>query len=548
MRLLTITIMVLSLAVMGCGDDGDGGSTGGGTTGGGSTGDGFDIPENTTVEQRALTTAEWDLVVAQDEGLGQSVTDAAAAGFSDPIARGMLKDSNDAVVEWAIYQNPSDAKERILAKGCDGAGTCRSGRLAPDGSFRLADGTDDEPLLKVAPAMLKNLDGKDHTGPTKIAAALTKDEVPVVDLKTRKFVIANAFGPLYGIDLAGWKAVAESTGAFNQVDLHNYVSSAQVANELHTGSPFNALVWIGAAVRESLGPDHKTVGLTTNRGVYGDETFTATRVKELLAENPFGGPSLVVLVAPESRGDGSGQQDKNLSIFKEFSDAESGRVVVGFQGHAAPAELLGGAQIFLVAYFGGKSLADSLTEANTWLEEKGLATTLVSSRDSVASEIFFSGPLDSLWEGGESPKAVRSTHFLNITNKCFDSSGGVYSEDEGQANFFVDVDFDGPFFTGTRQNADVDLDVTVSGILLGKTPDSRIFIRIEGDLKPSMKGISVWGAGKLKDEFDKDNPSRIFYDGTALATDYTNSVGDNCILLTPKLSGATSQPSWIDLP
>ena len=67
-------------------------------------------------------------------------------------------------------------------------------------------------------------------------------------------------------------------------------------------------------------------------------------------------------------------------------------------------------------------------------------------------------------------------------------------------------------------------------------------------MKPSVKNLTVWGSGTLVDEFNKDKPNRIHYGGTALATDYTNDKGDNCVLLSPTLTGSTSQPSWIDFP
>jgi len=84
--------------------------------------------------------------------------------------------------------------------------------------------------------------------------------------------------------------------------------------------------------------------------------------------------------------------------------------------------------------------------------------------------------------------------------------------------------------------------------MLGNQPGDYVYLRFSGNLKPSVSDISVIGAGIILDKFDEDNPTRIFFNGDADASDYINDKGETCKLKTPKLSGATSQPSWMQFP
>ncbi len=554
MKLNTFAVMVVAAGSVACGG---GGSTGGsGSSGdGGTTGTPVDLPGGTLVSQETISVGDWEQRLATDEELGTAVTQAGEKDYTELVVAGEAKDDADNTATWAVFAKPgvTPAEERVIVRFCDGQASCRSGRIlrttTGEASFERTDGTTDE-LLKVAPVMIKDLQGKDHEGKTVLAAALTADEVPEVDLKTRRFIIANAFGAAYGVTLGDWVKAAEDSGAFSQIDSHRYVDAATLDEAFRNSSPFDVLIWVGASVREAISGNHKTIGMTTNRAIYGDQTYPASRVKDLLKSSPFGGPGLVMLVGEETKGDGSSEEDEPLSLFRELTDHELGRLVVGVRGRAGTANVLDASYAFLGAYFGGSSVTDSLGAANLLLEERESSATLVSSLGASADETFFVGSLDSLWDGADPPTEVRSNHFLNIANKCYDpaSPENVYSEDEGHANFFVDVDFAGPFFSGSRVSEDVGLDVAVEGVLLGLTPGSRVYLKFSGDLKPSMKNISVWGTGKLTDDTNKDKPNRIHYEGTALTTDYTNDKGDTCVLLSPTLTGSTSQPSWMDLP
>ena len=198
----------------------------------------------------------------------------------------------------------------------------------------------------------------------------------------------------------------------------------------------------------------------------------------------------------------------------------------------------------------GDSLRVALDAGTAVFEATGSTAVLKTNRESSADQITFPGALDAFFEDTPPKAPVRSNMYLNIANICIDSTtGDGYSEEEGQVNFFVDVTFDGPFFSGSRE-WEVDgepLQATVEGVMLGRTPGAGVYLTFTGDVKPSVKGITVWGSGAVEDRSDVDNPNRIFFDGTVLATEYTNANGDTCQLKSPTLSGSTSeQLSWID--
>lgn len=553
-RTITTTVLVVALSLTGCGGDEGGADPVDETESTDSTGPVTELPAATLVLQEPISEGEWEQLKGQNEALGELVTKGLEDGYKNLAASGKVQDSEDRTVTWGVLaKDGEDAAERVVLVGCDAAGSCVGARAdVKDGkaSFTDAKGGSVDAPMTVAPAMVKNLEGADLDGKTTLPAALTADEVPVVDLSKRRFILANAFGDVFGVTMSDTVALAKSSGAFSEVADHQYAGRSVLVDAIRNSAPFDALVWVGASVRQEVGTAHKTIGMTVNRGIYGDETFTSQEIKKLLETTPFGGPGLVVLVGGQSWGDESGQEQKNLSLFRELADPENQhRVVVGFNGNGKAEDLLDAAHAFLQSFFGGATLEAAVAATNTLLSDRGSAVRMVSNRDdSIASEVTFLGDLGAFWGEAGAPKEVRSNHFVTTNLICFPKNGDAYQEGDKHANFFVDANFDGPVFTGERKNEDVGLDVKVEGIMSGTTPGSRVFLKISGDLKLTIKGISVWGIGTVQDKSDKDNPGRIFYDGDALATTYTNDVGDECELKAPKLSGATSQPSWMNLP
>jgi hypothetical protein len=376
-------------------------------------------------------------------------------------------------------------------------------------------------------------------------------DVPVVNLSRRRIVLANAFGAAQGVQLGSWESLAKSTGAFNDVVYAEYASANVLRDAIENAAPADVLIWVGASVREKLGNEYKTVGMTANRAMYGDVTVRGVdEIRQWLKDSPYGGPGLVVLVGAETHGDGGSQANNPAAIFGEFSDVDTHRIVVAVQGGADAATILAASEACITAFLGGESLRAALDSGTAVFEAAGSTAKLVTNREGTADQITFPGALDAFFGDAPPKDPVRSNLYLNVANVCIDSStGDGYSEEEGQVNFFVDVTFDGPFFSGSR-NWEVDgepLQAQVEGVMLGRAPGSGVYLTFTGDVKPSVKGLTIWGSGEVEDRSDIDNPNRVFFDGTVLATEYKNAKGDTCQLKSPTLSGSTSeQLSWID--
>ena len=510
------------------------------------------LSSSIVVKQKALSKGQFEQALAIDEELQQLITKTRSAGYNQHVTAGVTEDDSGMVMKWAIMMNPVDENERIFAQMCDGSADCTSARIRfSQGSTQFLDIDGKGTARKTVgrPVLSKVLPGKDHDANTTLNAALTEeDEEVTVDLGSRHFVIANAYGDVFGLTMPIMQSVITESGAFTDVMGNHFATSGDIINRLQSGSPLDVLVWVGASVLEDMGGgDQKTVGMTVNRGAFGDETLTAKEVKDALGNSPFGGPGLVVLVGEQSWGDGSGYEGDNLSLFKELT-VGGGRTVVGFQGRGDAVHLIDAANNFVAQYINGVSLGESLDAANTVLSKHGSAATMVSNHSDEPDKTLL-GRLGEFWGSYEVPKAVRTTIYVNLNNKCTDD-GGVnwYSESESQANFWVDVNFDGPFFTGQKVSTDVELDVTVQGVLMGSQPGDRVYLWIEGNLKKSVQLITIYGVGTILEMGDEEKPLRIFFDGEVTAGAYYNADGHTCHLISPKLSGVTSQPSWMDLP
>ncbi|MEC8025726.1 MAG: hypothetical protein VX223_17475 [Myxococcota bacterium] len=540
------------LTVAGCGSD----SAGSGSTGGSSGLDGSDnlsLPTNVITTQNHLSESSFTAQIPSE--LQDVVQGLQSSGFNTFQGAGTVEDSDGNTALWAVYADAAGAEGgAVLACLANGACTPLRTSRTTSGALSLqgVDGADASPPWSAAPALLRDLVGQDHSGRTSIATgALTADEIPTVNIARRRMVIANAFGPAQGVQLGAWRSLAAASGAFSSVELIDYASVFVLEDAIQHAAPADALIWVGAGVREKLGNEYKTIGMTANRGLYGDVTVRGVEeIRQWLDANPYGGPGLVVLVGEETHGDGGSQANKPAAIFSEFSDIETHRIVVAVQGRSDTASILEASQKFLSEYMTGSTLREALDAGNAIFESAGGTASLVTNREGTSEAVTFPGALDAFFSDAPPKDPVRANIYLNVANVCIrQGTGDGYSEDEGQVNFFVDVTFDGPFFQGSRE-WEVEgeaLQADVQGVMLGREPGDGVFLTFFGDVKPSVKGLTIWGSGAIEDRSDIDNPNRIFFDGKVLATEYTNGNGDTCQLKSPTLSGSTSeQLSWID--
>ena len=531
------------VALAGCGSDGSsvpqaaGGDAGAGGIGG--------LPAAQLVRQDAMEASAFQALAGTDADLGAVMAKAAAAGFATVAAAGEVADSDGNVLRWGLLRHATGG-ERTAAQMCPAAGGCRSALIAIEGGaavFTGADGQPAEPLLRAAPVLAKNLEGHDVSGKTTLATALleAKDVVPA-PAGTRRLIILSAFGGVFGLDLGPWKAAGDASGAFDQVVLRPYARPADVDDALLNGNVHDVVVWVGASVRESVGKAHKTVGMTVNRGVYGDETYPAARAKELLDRAPFGGPGTLILVGIESWGDGTSEESAQHALAHALPGAGE-RTVIGVRGSADTQTLLDAGGAALDALLAGKTLAEAVAAGTA----KAGSATLQASRMLSAPDATLAGPLADLWAGQTAPN--KAVVYATITNVCFRADGSSYSENESFARPFLPVTVRGAFLSGQKKDATtgVEADFTLAGVIERPATGGRIWLRLAGDLGPSVRGVVLQGRGSFLDKTDTANPSRLFFDGEADATEYTNAAGDRCVLKSPKLSTTTSQPSWLEV-
>ncbi|MBT9559311.1 MAG: hypothetical protein IV100_24970 [Myxococcales bacterium] len=532
----------VSVSAAGCGSDG--GDSG---TDGADGADGVVVPGAEAVSQTHLSTAELDAARGANSAFDGVLDTLESDGFTTAMGAGRTESSEGKVITWAEVENTSgDARAAIGVCNADGSGECSAfiGRVA-SGKAVFTDAAGDTvpaPAL-VAPVFSKDLDGPDHDGPTEITGPLTIETDPGIDLGKRTLTIASAYGDIHGVDLSTIEAAAKASGGFTDVVVRPYARAEVLDEVFGRGSPADALIWIGAAVREPMGDARKTIGMTVNRGLYGDATYKASTVETFLEAHPFGGPGLVVLLGEDTRGDGSGQDDAKLSLFAELSDTAGHRTVVAVRGRAAPAEILAAGDRFAESFFGGADLAAALDAGTAAFTGDA---TLVTDRNT-PKDIVFLRELDGFW-GGTAPTGGTSTHILVLSAVCVDD-GGAGTTEEANLNVFSEVTFDGPFFSGSRQfeNGGASLSLTVSGVLLGKQPGDGLFVKFGGDLAADVSGLTLYGTGAVSDKKDAEKPNRVYYDGTASTSTYQNAAGDTCTVKTPNLSGKTNdQASWLE--
>ncbi len=506
------------------------------------------LPSARLTRQEPLDAAAIDAAAKKSGTLAQALAKLKGDGYGSFVAAGVTADDAGITVTWAVYATAS-GQERTALDRCEKE-QCAAAlvSLGNDGAPTFTDtaGASASGFTIGVPQLQKTLLGKDHAGGSKIGA-LEATVLPPVDLSKRRLIIASAFGPAFGVDLAAFSSAATASGAFTEVKTLHYVRAADLDAALSGATPLDVLVWVGATVLDSGVP----IGMTTNRGVFGDETYPLERVRDQVSAKvaPFGGPGVILLLGGSSAV-GTGTNDTtlfNTLVGKAF------RTVVGLDQTADAAHVLGAGAAFLKQLLGGGSLAAALSDGNAVFAAGGAKAKLVTNREDPAKTTI-PGRIDALFGDKSNPKGLRLNLNLYVVSKCFDAAGKPVvtpGETESFASAFADVDFQGPSFSGTKKGVGDSFDVTFTGLLGGTKVGDPIYLSAKGNLKSTIKNITVYGMGALvppSEKDAKDFPNRRFFDGEAIASSYNDAAGNTCILVKPRLSSVTQQPSWFDLP
>ncbi|MGM0577483.1 MAG: hypothetical protein ACQEXJ_17295 [Myxococcota bacterium] len=525
-----------------CGGGDDSPGTDGGDDSPGTDG-GVDVPSSELTVQERMDPADFEALAADDADL------AAVSQGLEVLSAGVVEDSAGRRVEWAEGTDSQGAL-RTAVRACTDDGCTHALQTRTDDglTWQGADGGALEPVSVGRPVLLKDLSGHDPDNDTSLAAGaltLEPDAVPEVDFGTRRFVALNTFGGAFGTRLTGALDAAKNHGGFDEVVEVQYAREGHVEDALRSLDAMDAVVWLTQGVREQVKDgwrEARTVGLTVNRGVYGEATMTRDRLATVADVNVAGGPGIVFLAGGQTHSDGTGGQPDAGSVWGKLDGPD--RILVGVRGHADVQRILAAATTFFDLFLSGDvSLGDALDGAEAHLE--GTGATLATNRSDLErrwlrryADVWDEAPLPD-------PSEARLITPITATVKCEQSEGGPkrYVDNVPDASPFADVTFDGGYFEGHRrvELTGVTADVTYRGVLSGFEPDDRILLEVVGDFNDFYRDSHDFGEGTIREvATDDDGVLHVRLDGPVHATPFTDGDGLECVMNAPQLSTKTS--------
>lgn len=524
--------------------------------------DGFSVkkdPMPLVNKQERYSEADFLSKVEADPALQALWSKLQQDGYTKLTHAGITEQDDGVAVIWAEAYGTS-LPIKGMARHCNGD-DCLAAlwkRQGNDVAWEDVDGGSLEPRTIGLPVLLKALEGHSFDNPTHSVQALdVPEQLPEIDVTKRRFYLVSSMGPLWAqgaLDTSDLEKLAKDAGAFDEVEKTNYVRGAEMDTILLHSHPFDVLVWLGLGVREEAKTNQvwKPIGMTVNRGVFGDELYDRDQIADKLDTNPLKGPGLMVLAACESMGDGNGggEWDKSLPVTLD----NKARVLVGFKKCGDGRDILAATQLFFQSYFGGATLGDSLVAANSYLagEESDLEMVTLPETD---LEQTFLVDLDSFWDAYTDAGTPGDSLFIAnilVINMCEDEAGNQYQEDE----FFVptwsdEVSWSGPFFSGARVSSENKVDFELEGALIRIQEGAQFFFSVKGSLKSKVQGVTLYGTGlieNIKVEEEKLNEFIIQFKGQGHASAYTNAEGHSCVMQPPLLVSTTGELGSFKVP
>lgn len=554
-RALTGALLALSaIALAACG----GGDTGGtGDTGGGTDGPVADVSvpdEKVTVQQ----SIELDAFAAIDNADLQAIS----SEFVFESA-GMLEDTGGRTLYWAEGTDFAGARGSVL-QYCDGA-TCTAARQRIDDSgvvsWTDAGGASLTVQTVGQPILLKNLTTLELDSQTEVAtgglstmplATLDPNALPSYDYGTRRFIALNTFGDLFGTTLEAVTDAVAAHGGYDEIEEWQYAREEDVHEVFEQLHHNDAVVWLTQGVRQQVKDEWRearTVGLTVNRGGFGDATMDRNAIEDAVAFNVAAGPGVVFLAASNSYSDGTEGQPDSGSIWQKLQDPD--RIVVGIEGEADVARIIASAAAFFDSFFGGEAtLAEALVAGTAALQ--GTGASLQVNQLEVDQDRMWLRTYNTVFEQlGFIPSSAQIRIPIVATPNCGPPGGPKTLGLEDHTQPFADITFDGAAFSGHREYSGAGLEVAVDiiGVVSGLTPGNRVLIEVWGDVDEQYRGFHAFGEGIIQDVLTDDETGvvEVKFDGRAFATTYTNDLGEECSLKDPRLQTTASEKATIVL-
>ncbi len=420
------------------------------------------------------------------------------------------------------------------------------------------------PWVVGKPVLLKDLIGHDLSNGTVLTQMgglstamgglqLDSADLPATDFKTRRFVALNTFGHTFGVSLTSVTDAVKSHGGFDEIVEIPFAREQSVTLALEDLDAHDAMVWLAQGVREerkSNWTQSRTVGLTVNRGGYGDAMMSRDALAEAADFNVSGGPGIVFLAASQSYSDGSDGQPDEGSIWDKLQDGD--RVVIGVKGHADVDRIILAAKAFFDIYMaGGASLADALDAGTQQLDGTGASLVSSATPEDAASSTWLRR-FDDIWDdlGFE---ATSGQLIVPITAIPYCGAPGQQrtAKLESYTQPFVnELSFDGAYIEGTRQVefSEYAVDVTMRAMLTGFEKNDQIYVEVFGDFDKEYRAYHAWCEGVIRETNLLENGGKeLQFNGPCHTTEYNDDQGQVCVLNNPQMSTTTSVMATLEL-
>jgi hypothetical protein len=554
-------LALIALGAAGCGDDGGGDGGEGGTTEGGEGAEDTwpELPPTSLVAASHLSVDD-----ALAAAAGGCLDDAVKTAGGTPVAAGRTEGSSQIEALWVAAE--SGGSEKAAVQVCvEGSCSCAVVEFSEAGASATPTGGTDGALHVVGrPLLAKTLTSTELSGPTELAAAsgtLLDGALPSLDPARfegkRRFVVASAYGPAFGVSLAPIVQAAEQSGLFTEAREHPYVQAGHIDGYLRDLHAQDVLIWFGAGVRSDKGATgFKPEGMTVNRGVYGDQTYDRERLQAALAPALLGGPGVLVLAGSEtfgSAGLGLGAFGSQNHLIK--SAGARPRVVVGFEGTVEPRAAMRAVRALTVALTDREALSAALASANAALQSEGSSAKMVSNLDEDDAGRYVLPPAIGDYWDGEAPASAQfvGNVLIGASTQCTPEGGGAsYNPVEKSVQFFADVTFDGPFFSGSKSEEDADFEVF--GVLGGLHQGGQLRFWVRGS-RDDVHDITVLGDGRFcadgecSGDVTPDSGfgpgNKLYFAGPADGSAFELESGDTCNPFGMSLTQKGGKPGWI---
>lgn len=474
-----------------------------------------------------------------------------AAAVGKPVqAAGTISDGAGNTLLWAeLAATPEAPRTEVSAvfARCNSKNVCTVGRAdytATGATFSDASG---KPLTDVAigkPVLRKKIKAhapdKDPTllAPIELSAKPDAEAAwatfSQVQLKKRRVVILNAYGPEVGLDAKPIATAAKASGRFDTVDVIDYARSADLFAVVPTLTPLDVLVWVGAGVYEDRTEGARHHGLTLSRGVFGDEFVYGKLVANLTKGVPLGGPGLIVLAGADTLVPKGWEEPSSLAIALHDVPA---RALVGFAGKIAASEVVAASARLLGSVMGGAAL-DVAVKAASPAAVSDMAQDVAQKWKWAESSAKFWGAKSpskasmKLFADLDSPYCTQS---FNTCNRAELASG--YGKDPvptgsltaGNTTYFCpNLVIDGPFFSCDVDDPAVSQKFLMRGVMRGHAENDRFWVFVLGTGITKYKDLLVIGEGVFHKIDEGGGSSSLKFDGDALAGTWVDEENRCC--------------------